>query len=163
MTNKTAIPDIGIRVGLTRARYFRDRQQNPRFDKDKAGNSSFLIPVFDRGDIIDLVAWRCDDPRWFAARDCWAFALGQDQIDDPGRDCLERPLIVHRTPENWLRSGQQGICIVRPSLAYAWLQNVPQLLAEDLRHGEQLERLLQPPKPETRILIAETRMMEAVA
>ena len=70
-----------------------------------------LSPVYAAGDVIDIVAWRSDQPMNWAWRTGLGWALGADELHRdywPG----DAPLTVHATPLDWLRAGGTGLCVL---------------------------------------------------
>jgi hypothetical protein len=104
------------------------------------------------GGAIDIAAWQPKSGRiglWLKR----AFALGEEQIWPRFEG---DPLHVWRTPMKWLKAGRQGLVIVRREATFYALGNLPDIVAEDVKHGDELETLLTPPKPRTRILVPAT-------
>ncbi len=57
------------------------------------------------------------------------------------------------TTLQWLLAEREGIVILRPDLAPAYLANCQRLACSNKAHARQLERWLQPPKPTTEIFV----------
>jgi hypothetical protein len=117
---------------------------------DEESVALITILVLGVGGTIDIVSW---DPRtdrlglWLGR----AFALGETELWAPrlGREVVS----IWRSPWGWLRSGRQGVVILRPHAAPFYFDHVPEVLAEDLEHGEELEKILRPSRPRTKILL----------
>jgi len=73
------------------------------------GDGALIVPVFDDGLIVDLVACRVIDRR-IATRHGAARALGEDWID---RAILHRtPLALFSDPLHWLMAGRHGAVVL---------------------------------------------------
>jgi hypothetical protein len=110
----------------------------------------FTIAVFGLAGITDIAAWEPASNRlalWLGR----GFALGETEIWAPR--LKGEILSIWRSPWGWLRSGRQGVVILRPRAAPFYLDHLPAVLAEDLDHGEDLEKVLRPPQPRTKIFI----------
>jgi hypothetical protein len=124
-------PDNGVPAIITPVRV-----EDPR--TPESSNSSLAIRL---GHIVDLVAWRLSRPSAFALRHgsaTWLGAIGP-QLLDP------EPVLVHRTPLNWLRSGGAGICLLTPSdiERSVILLGFRGIVAEDVEHRRELGRVLE--------------------
>lgn len=108
-----------------------------------AGRDAFILPVEGASGTIDLVAF---DPEigllatWLGR----AFAINEESIWEPNLE--GDPLPVWRGPIGWLKAKRQGIVLLRPEQAYSYLDHLPGVIAEDVQHGEELERLLWTPR-----------------
>ena len=100
----------------------------------------------------DLVAWPLHAP------DSFATALGTDE----GCELLgawsacrtdRSPLTVNRTPLAWLRSGCQGIVMLKPGAEYWLLKAGGPFVCEDESHALELKNLLGPRGRHHKILI----------
>ncbi len=128
-----------------------------RFDfRPEDGVGAFVTVARDEdGWGVDLVAW---DPKgeWITP---WVggevAVLGQHELLAPR---LGEPLAVHRDALSWLRAGRSGVVILPPASARRLLENLP-LQADDVQHGEELRRLLTPPRP--RIMVPALSNLEA--
>lgn len=111
---------------------------------------TFLVE--DYGEIIDIAAWQPRTGRiatWLNA----GFAIGQEQIFNPATYFDDGALYVHETPLQWLLAERNGIVIVRPDLAHAYLANCRRLACSVVAHARRLKCWLQPPKPTAEILV----------
>lgn len=120
------------------------------FAEEGGGTSVFTILALSTYGAIDIVAWQPKTARirtWLGR----AFALGEEQVYGPflGKD----PLPVWCEPWGWLRAGRRGLVILRPEVGHFYLDCVPSLVPEDLPHAEQLERVLKPRHPKTKIVL----------
>jgi hypothetical protein len=93
------------------------------------GAPHIVQPVVDRGDLVDLVYWRSDDPAHWSLRMGEAWALGtsalSEAIDDP-----TRPLMLCETPLDWLRAESAGLTVLdwrAPEVPL--LRNAPRIIA----------------------------------
>lgn len=105
------------------------------------------------GEDIDLAAWSPQTGElgsWYGR----AFALGEDQIDNPASYFDGDALRIHADPWAWLRSGRDGICIIKPELIYAMLRNVPRVSFADFEFAQEFERWLKPPAPLVQMFVA---------
>jgi len=117
-----------------------------------SGNAApaFVIGVLGDGGLIDLCAWQLETDRtalWLGR----GFALGETQLAFRPHE----PLPVWRTPLAWLRANRVGIVILNVSAAWSRLADLP-ILAEDIQHGNSLEKLLKPPRPLPTIFVRRT-------
>jgi hypothetical protein len=141
---------IGI-LGITRVRFLPDR----RFEFCDDGVPTAVCEV--RGDdaetVIDLVAWPIARPEKFATALGVATGLGKDQAKNPATFFAGRPLLIHRTPLGWIRSGCRGVVVLDRLMAPLWLAAaLGPIAGEDLTHGHELARLLHPHVSASRIL-----------
>ena len=145
----------GIGWGLATAKV---EKVGRRFDfRPEDGVGAFVTVARDEdGWGVDLVAW---DPKaewilpWIGGE---VAMLGQHELLMPRMD---EPLAVHRDALSWLCAGRSGVVILAPAPARRLLENMP-LQADDIAHGEELRRLLTPPRP--RIMV-KARSNEQVA
>ena len=107
------------------------------------GRDAFILPVEGTSGIVDLIAF---DPEtgllatWLGR----AFAINEASIWAPNLD--GDPLQVWRDPIGWLKAKREGIVLLKPQQAYSYLDHLPGVIAEDVQHGEELERLLWTPR-----------------
>jgi hypothetical protein len=130
-------------------------REDGSFDFERDGAEGAVIPAFTIavegiGRIIDIAAWEPRSGR-VALLLNRAFALGEEQIWQPNLN--REPLPIWRSPFGWLRAGRRGLVLLRPAAAPFYFRDIPSAAAEDLAHGELLERILKPPKPTTHIVI----------
>ena len=107
------------------------------------GRDAFILPVEGASGIIDLVAF---DPE-IGTLSTWlgrAFAINEASIWEPNLD--GDPLPIWRDPVGWLKAKREGIVLLKPQQAYSYLDHLPGVIAEDVRHGEELEKLLWTPR-----------------
>jgi hypothetical protein len=124
------------------------------------GRDAFILPAEGASGIIDLVAF---DPE-IGLRATWlgqAFAINQASIWAPNLD--RDPLPVWRDPIGWLKAKRQGIVLLRPEQAYLYLDHLPGVIAEDVQHGEELERLLWTPRRRVPVFLRDTNERRSAA
>jgi hypothetical protein len=124
----------------------------PHTDTDE-GRDAFVLPVEGATGITDLIAF---DPEtgllatWLGR----AFAINEASIWAPNLD--RDPLPVWRDPIGWLKAKRQGIVLLKPEQAYSYLDHLPGVIAEDVQHGEELERLLWTPRRIVPVFLRDT-------
>ncbi|WP_221795275.1 hypothetical protein [Aquisediminimonas sediminicola] len=74
------------------------------------GREHVIQPIYEMGDVIDLVAWRTDNPASWALRTGLGWCLGH-YLTGPHWDC-DQPTRFYATPLDWLRGGADGICVL---------------------------------------------------
>lgn len=115
------------------------------FDDDDGGERAPFIGVLEAGELIDICAWRPDDPRSLATQDGCAFALGIDQLTDPLSWFAGERLMVHRSPLRWLKAGCRGIVPLNHEFGFVALRRaLGDLEAEDEEHAFVLDELINP-------------------
>jgi hypothetical protein len=123
----------------------------PFYYQEADGEQAYLFIVADRqGCACDIIAWALESGRVAA----WlnrAWALGQETIHRP-RLTNHRGLHVWRSPWGWLRASRNGIVPIRASAVPFQLDCAGPLIAEDVPHGLELQKMLTPAIP--RILVA---------
>jgi hypothetical protein len=123
------------------------------FDLDHEGERALTFRAEDRSEVIDLIAWQ---PRTGVVAS-WrgqAFCLGDlDSILNPATYFAGDALRVHATPLDWLLSEREGIMIVRPDLAPAYLANCRRIRCSSQAYARQVEDWLKPHKPTVEILV----------
>ena len=132
-----------------RVRFDRDT-----FDFDLDGGRALTFRSSDRGETIDLIAWQPQTGKLASWRGV-AFCVGDvDDIFNPATYFAGSALHVHKTPLEWLLANRQGIVIVRPDLAHAYLANRQRIVCPDARFAREVEAWVQPPKPIVEIFVA---------
>jgi hypothetical protein len=107
------------------------------------GRDAFILPVEGASGIIDLIAFDSEIgllATWLGR----AFAINAASIWEPNLD--GDPLPIWRDPVGWLKAKRDGIVLLKPQQAYSYLDHLPGVIAEDLQHGEELEKLLWTPR-----------------
>ncbi len=108
----------------------------------------------DMGDPADLIAY---EPKagWTAP---WLGAVPLLGLHDLLAQRDDGPLRVHRGMLEWLKDNRTGVVVLAPGEARRVLEGMT-LQADDLDHGEELRRLLTPPRP--RIVVSAPSLSEA--
>ena len=123
------------------------------FDLDDSGERALIFRAEDCGEVIDIVAWQPRTGKLASWRG-QAFCLGDvGDVFNPATYFFGGALHVHETPLQWLLAEREGILILRPDLAHAYLAN-NRLVCSDAAHARQVERWLEPPKPTVEIFVA---------
>ena len=96
-------------------------------------------------ELVDLCAFHPASPGCWHLRLGLAEFLGAEAVDKAA--FLREFLKLYRTPLLWMRGGCQGACVLDWRIARTVLLSVPELVAEDLDHGEEMERRLRERDP----------------
>jgi hypothetical protein len=129
-----------------------------QFDDDtfefvSTGVQAIIFRTEDCGETIDLVAWHSRTGRLASWRGV-TFCLGDlEQLFNPATWFMGDALRLHQSPLDWLRSGRDGIVILRPGMAHAYLAQCPRLVCADAAYARRVERWLERPKLSTEILV----------
>ena len=120
--------------------------EGPKFSFAESGPRVVVHPIWSAAyEVIDLVAWAVDRPgRWWL-RTGEAVMLGEDALR--AAYVCEVPLPVHRDPLRWWRANNWGVVILDPAVARFDLLHLAGIVAEDIAHGRELDRLMRGPKP----------------
>ncbi len=125
-----------------------------RFEFAADGQRAFVIAVRDAGsDVIDCVAWPVGAPEEWARLYGRAFCLNPALLA-PLAGAMDLAIRAYRHPQSWLAGHGRGICILDPPAAWHQLASVNTILAEDLEHGSEIEKMLRPPRPHTRVFLS---------
>jgi hypothetical protein len=123
------------------------------FEFASTGVQAIIFRADDCSEAFDLVAWHSRTGRLASWRGA-AFCLGDlEQLFNPATWFMGDALRVHQSPLDWLRSGRDGIVILRPGMAHAYLAHCPRLACADAAYARRVERWLERPKPTTEILV----------
>jgi hypothetical protein len=121
------------------------------FDFDPSGMQALIFEVVE-GDLhIDWCAWQPKTGQ-LASWEAKAFALGQDAIFNPATYFMGSMLRVHRTPLEWLQAERDGIVVVQPRFAHAYLRNA-RISCADHAMAKQLSEWIRPPISKAEIFI----------
>ena len=114
------------------------------------GIPAWVIPCMDAGETCDLIALTTDPVRWWLRLGLAAY-VGGDALSDA---VLDEPVRVFRTPLAWLRAGApaDGLVVLDHDIARRELA-YHSIVAEDLAHGLELDRLLTTPAQCPRISV----------
>lgn len=131
---------------------------NRRFDfsDDENGFRALVCEVFaeDAQTVIDLVAWPLDRPAHVMTAFGRAAFFGAFDVHNPATYTLGFPLVMHKTPLDFMRAGFQGAAIVTPKVAARQLIDIQgQIAAQDHRHGRELKALIESVIPKDRVVI----------
>ena len=138
-------------IKSTRVRFF----NGGTFDFDREGHQAIILLAEDLGEPIDLIAWQPKSGAVASWRGS-AFCLGDtEHIFNPASWFGDTALRIHRTPLDWLKASRDGIAIVRPEFAYAYLRHVPRVSCPDEVHLKQVKRWVQAPSPVVKFLVEE--------
>lgn len=132
---------------------------NGRFDFDPSGELAFVCETVasDGETITDIAAWPADDPRRVMTMFGNCALVGEWEADNPATYFMGYPLVMHRTPLDWLKAGCRGAAVVTPHRAARFLLDVPgRIAAQDYQHGKEINSLLSGLFPADRVLIPAT-------
>ncbi len=129
------------------------RPSDGLYEPDPNGMPAWIIPIID-GEVVDLLAWTTDCPARWWTRTGAHWALGADALD---RLWLGKPLRAFKTPLAWLQAGApyNGLVILDWRAARLHIPRV-EIVAEDLAHGLELNRLLTIPAQHPLIHVPES-------
>lgn len=96
------------------------------FDPVDFGSACYAVPIDDGDGVIDVAFWDTRSGDTGRLLKC-GFALGEQQINNPGTDSLGGHLKIHASPLDWLRSGRDGIFVLDWSLAFNRLRHCPRI------------------------------------
>jgi hypothetical protein len=123
------------------------------FDLDDSGERALIFRADDRGEVTDLIAWQ-PHTGTVASWRAQAFCLGDlDGIFNPATYFAGDALRVHATPLDWLRADREGIVIVRPDLAPAYLSHCQRIRCSNAAYARQVKKWVQPRQPAVEILV----------
>lgn len=126
---------------------------------EPSGAPHLLLPVHERGELIDLVAFRSSAPNNWLLRKDLGWALGWDRGAEP-YTWDDEPTPVWLSPLEWLQNARTGVCVL------AWdapevleLRDVPKLVCSSPKLALHLEAALRKPArcPEI-LLMGETHL-----
>lgn len=142
-------------LALARCRFIAGQ----RFDwSGEDGELAAVIEVVEveRGEPVtkDLVAWSIDEPSRFGTAMGTASILGGDQLRNPASFFPDQPLPVWRTPLAWVTAGCRGVVLLDEVSGPRRLAGaLGKLLAEDLEHAREIDRLCHPWLDRKRLLL----------
>lgn len=116
-----------------------------------------ILPVWDGGELIDLVAFRSGDPADWRLRTGLGLALGLQQGWE--RYYWQDEVTLSLTPLDWLRNGAEGLCIVdwdAPDIAM--MSSLPAITCPSRQAASRLRQALTRPQPLPPILVKETAL-----
>lgn len=91
------------------------------FDVDPSGEPHIAILIEDSGGPIDVAFWHPRSGRVATLLNL-GFALGEEQINNPGVYSFGGCLQIHANPLDWLRSGRTGIVVLDWTRAFDLLR-----------------------------------------
>jgi hypothetical protein len=103
------------------------------------------------GEIVDLVAFRLSEPsKWYLRTGAaeWLGCITPQSF-------MPDPVNVWRSPLSWLQNGSTGIVPLARDHHSRWsvLAGLGSIIAEDVRHGDDLRRVLERPFPIPKIYV----------
>lgn len=108
------------------------------------GRRSMVVPVYENGQLLDLVAFSTSTPDDWLLRTGAGLALGL--IDGFEPHTWGASVHLHKTPMDWLRAGGDGLCIVDWSAPDIYLFNdLPHITVDDDGLRSQLVAAVQRP------------------
>ena len=116
------------------------RPEGQNYVPDDGGLEALVVPIFDAGETIDLLAFKLSNPtRWWLRLGQAAY-LGGDALGDV---VMDEGVQVFKTALSWLQAGApaDGLVVLNWSIARRELA-CHSVDAEDLAHGLELDRLL---------------------
>jgi len=121
------------------------------FLPNETENLCITIPVDDGAGLIDVAFWDQRTGKTARLLKC-GFALGEEQINNPGIYSFGGHLKIHVSPLGWLRSGRNGIFVLDWSHAFDRLRHCPRI-AMDACLLTKYRAAMQPPQlPELFVL-----------
>lgn len=132
-------------LGMTRASVGPDDLWTP----DDAGQPHVCVAVVEDGAIVDIVAFRPDQPDAWALRTGNGWALGVDNVQAARSGWTEEQwtLHLHATPLDWLRASCIGACVIDgfSFQASAEIRDCKALKVDDARFARALRLQLSKP------------------
>jgi hypothetical protein len=123
------------------------------FDLGDSGERALIFRAYDRDDVTHLIAWQ-PHTGTVASWQGQAFCLGDvDDVFNPATYFAGEALRLHATPLDWLLADREGIVIVRPDLAPAYLSQCQRIRCSNAAYARKLEQMLQPRRPLVGILV----------
>lgn len=121
------------------------------------GPLHLVLPVYEDGHLIDLVAFRSSEPGNWKLRTGLGLALGLERGWEPHR--WEPQVELSNTPLDWLRNGTRGLCVVdwdAPELDM--ISTFPRLVCTDASTAAHMRHALTRQWQLPEISIKETRL-----
>jgi hypothetical protein len=102
---------------------------------------------------VDIIAWPTDAPARVMSMLGRAGMVGLWAAHNPATYYLNKPLLLYRTPLNWLKAGCRGAAIADRRIASRQFLELPGAIAgEDHEHGRELLAIAEMVVDRTRIL-----------
>jgi hypothetical protein len=106
------------------------------FEFSEDGQRAFVSPIWDGGDIADLIAWHPRQPANFWTRTFSGTPLGIENL--ARAEIHGKPLKIWRSPLGWIRSGGEGALITDWPMSAPALRCVGALDCEDADHAAEV-------------------------
>lgn len=120
---------------------------------DDNGVPRLLIPCFERGDVVDIVALKAAEPDVWFHRTGQATILGADRLDT----CVKvGALDVVSTPMDWLAKPAEAVCVLNWAAAYhelSPLRDWPELRVDTVRLARAVRQYLERRHPIPKITL----------
>lgn len=121
------------------------------------GEQHLVLPVHERGEVVDLCAFRSDDPaRWLLRTGCgWALGLERGLERHTWADSVP----LSESPLDWLCNGANGLCVIdwdAPEVTY--LTELPHIVCSTEALGRRLQSALARPPRLPSISVRENRL-----
>ena len=132
---------------------------NGRFDFHETHQDkfkAFVVEAYgaDSETTVDLVAWPIGRPKRVMSMFGLCGLIGLWAALDPANYLFNRPIPIHRTPLDWIKSNCKGAAIVTPHIAARQLLDIPgRIEAQDQVHGRELKNLIESVIPKDRVVI----------
>lgn len=121
------------------------------------GEQHLVLPVYEDGELLDLVAFRSGDPERWLLRSGYGWALGLEH--GLGRHTWGGPVPLSVSPLEWLQRGAEGLCVLdwsAPEVYY--LNDIDHLVCSSARLAKHLRIALSKPARLPKISIEEPRL-----
>lgn len=93
--------------------------------------------------LADIIAWSPEKPReWYFLRKEVGLVLGEKSMFMASM--FGEPLILHRTPFDWLKADCAG-CVLLDRAAVSKLYGLQEVICPDIKYGEFIEKILNAP------------------
>ncbi|EKS38751.1 hypothetical protein [Afipia clevelandensis] len=162
LAKPSGVDDIGpvaIMDGRFSDAYLGDHTFTWIFTPGEGPDSAIVIPIWQDGRVVDLLALSADDVR------NWGCVTGKGIVAGTIPD--GQPVRVYEAPWRWVKYGCDGVVILAKS-AFPALSGSPVIYAESIDHAENLaERVFvrpvleRPDDPSARLIAAENAELEA--
>ena len=151
----TALANVGKvqeSFGIANVEFLAGNLYRPAIDLMSA--AAMIQPVYDNGEVIDLIAWTAFKPHDWYWRTGNGWALGIDAISCGGTKSDFKSIMIHTTPLKWLAAGGEGITILNwnaPEIQS--LSAFDQLICFDHIVSTSVAKILAQPFPVPQIVI----------
>ncbi|MGN6690105.1 MAG: hypothetical protein ACTHJU_04085 [Sphingopyxis sp.] len=120
---------------------------------DDGGTPHLIIPCYERGKIVDLIAMKPSRPDVWFHRNGLAVLLGADLLSTCVKDFA---LELVTTPLDWLASGGDAVCVLNwaaPFHELSPLRDWPELRVDTVRLSRAVRQYLSRPNPIPKITL----------